>query len=276
MTSDVTIIIVSYNSAAVILKNWKTFLDNTQLKVIIVDNSSPDQSGELLSQTFPHVNVLRLGQNFGYGRAANEGFALCQGCFALLLNPDLVISEEVVWQLTSLAEKDFGNTAIWAPVTNESDYSNETPRAVAAVSGAAMLFDLEKMKNVGFFDDNIFLYSEESDLCCRTRRAGYEIMLCPSVYLKHFGDSSSGKDLSLTFMKSWHFGWSRCYFYHKHGLDEGKHSVRSMYRNYRLKSYLSLSFMSRIDYRGKAEGVRAFMEGKGAFRHDGTPQKNQV
>lgn len=276
MTSDVTIIIVSYNSAGVILKNWKTFLDTTERKVIIVDNSSSDRSGELLSQTFPHVNVLQLGQNLGYGRAANEGFALCHGHFALLLNPDLVISEEVVSQLTSFAEKDTGNTAIWAPVTNESECSNKTPRAVDAVSGAAMLFDLDKMKNIGFFDDHIFLYSEESDLCCRTRRAGYEIALCPSVYLEHFGDGSSGKDLSLTFMKSWHFGWSRCYFYHKYGLDKGKHSARSMYRNYRLKSFLSLGSTSRIDYRGKAEGVRAFMEGQGAFRSDGTPQKSQV
>jgi len=276
MTSDVTLIIVSYNSSAVILKNWKAFLDNTERRVIIVDNASSDRSGELLSQTFSHVDVVKLGQNVGYGRAANEGFALCQGRFALLLNPDLVISEEVVSQLASLALKGTGNTAIWAPVINESDRSIATPQSVEAVSGAAMLFDLEKMKSVGFFDDHIFLYSEESDLCYRTRRAGYRIALCPSVYLEHFGDSSSGKNPSLAFMKSWHFGWSRCYFYHKHGLGKGKHSPRSMYRNYRLKSYLSLSSMSRHDYRGKAEGVKAFMEGKGAFRIDGTPQKSQV
>lgn len=276
MNSDMTIIIVSYNSASVIIENWKKFLDITKATVIIVDNASSDGSDQLLSQLFPHVRVVKLEQNIGYGRAANEGFSLCESRFALLLNPDLVVSEDAVFQLFSLALKDSDNTAIWAPVINESDCSSQPPQSVEAVSGAAMLFDFPKIKNVGLFDDKIFLYSEESDLCYRTRQAGYSIKLCPRVYLKHFGDGSSGHDSSLALMKSWHFGWSRCYFYHKHGLDKGKRSAVSMYRNYKLKSYLNLNSMSRFDYRGKAAGVKAFLQGKGAFRSDGTPQKLQL
>jgi N-acetylglucosaminyl-diphospho-decaprenol L-rhamnosyltransferase len=273
MTPDIIIITVSYNSTAVILENWKSFLDNTQLQVIVVDNASSDSSEQLLLQAFPDISVVQLEQNIGYGRAANEGLTGCHCRFALLLNPDLVVSEQAISQLLSIALKDNDNTAIWAPAINESDHSGVTPQLTDAVPGAAMLFDLQKMNNVGLFDDNIFLYSEESDLCYRTRQAGYGIKLCPSVYFQHFGDSSSGNDLSLTFMKSWHFGWSRCYFYRKHGLDKGKNSARSMYRNYKLKSYLSSNTMSRLDYKGKAEGVKAFLKGEGAFKKNGTPQK---
>lgn len=276
MISDITIISVSFNSATVILDNWKDFLNTTQLQVFIIDNASSDQSDQVLSNAFPNLNVKRLGQNVGYGRAANEGIRLCKSRFALLLNPDLVVSEDVISQLFSLALADEDDTAIWAPAISEASYLCIKPQSTEAVSGAAMLFDLQKMKNVGFFDEKIFLYSEESDLCYRTRQAGYGIKLCPSVYLQHFGDSSSGENLALTFMKSWHFGWSRCYFYHKHALDFGKQDPLRMYRNYKLKSYLSWNKMSRLDYKAKSEGVKAFMEGEKAFRSDEVPQKFQI
>lgn len=272
MTTDLTIISVSYNSGSVFLANWKEFLDSTRLNVIIVDNASPDDSGHHLAKAFPSKNIVQLENNIGYGRAANEGLKLCKDRFALLLNPDLTISEEKVLQLLSLAMEDQDNTAIWAPAINENDFSGSRPVPTKAVSGAAMLFDLHKMEDVGFFDESIFLYSEETDLCYRTRQKGYAIKLCPEVYIDHLGDSSSGSHESLIFMKSYHFGWSRCYYLHKHSLYSEKSNPHRMYRQYRLKSYISLRKENRLRYKGQAAGVKAFLGGQGAFREDGTPQ----
>lgn len=276
MATELTIISVSYNSAFLFFSNWKEFLEATRFKVIIVDNASSDGSGNNLAQAFPKHHILKLKNNIGYGRAANEGLKRCQSRFALLLNPDLIILEEKVSQLLSLAIGDQDNTAIWAPVLKRDDVTGSRSVSTEAVSGAAMLFDLHKMEHVGFFDDNIFLYSEETDLCYRTRQQGYVIKLCPEVFIDHLGDSSSGDSKSLIFMKSFHFGWSRCYYLNKHSLYSDKYNPRRMYNNYRLKTYISLSGENRLRYKAQAAGVKAFMEGQKAFREDGSPQASPL
>ena len=276
MVSDLTIISVSYNSAPIFLSNWKIFLDTTLFKIIIVDNASFDDSGQVLSHSFPKHHILRSESNIGYGRAANEGIQQCRSRFALLLNPDLKISEELVTQLLATAMKDEDNTAIWAPALSKADFSDTQPVSTEAVPGAAMLFDLHKMNQVGFFDENIFLYSEETDLCFRTRQEGYVIKLCPNVYIEHIGGSSSAHHDSLIYMKSWHFGWSRCYYLNKHSLYSQKYNPRKMYLNYWFKSYTGLNKINRLRYRGQAEGIKAFMRGEKAFKDNGKPQKSPV
>jgi N-acetylglucosaminyl-diphospho-decaprenol L-rhamnosyltransferase len=271
---DLTIISVSYNSAKVFLASWENFLADIQLPVIIIDNGSPDGSGKVLGQAFGSHRVVSLQSNVGYGRAANTGFSLCRSRYALLLNPDLVITADLVSELYLTAVGDRGNTAIWSPALSKEDHRAGQPCPVNEVCGAAMLFDLQKMQRVGFFDENIFLYSEEIDLCYRTRQQGYLIKLCPAIYVDHTGGSSSGQDSRLLLMKSWHFGWSFCYYLNKHKLFSAKYNPKRMYRNYSLKSYLSLKATNRLRYRGQAEGVKAFLRGEKAFRSDGRAQKS--
>ncbi len=276
MVSDLTIISVSYNSASIFLSDWKSFLDTTRFKIVIVDNASFDDSAQILSRSFPKHHIIKSESNLGYGRAANEGLQRCRSRFALLLNPDLKVSEELVTQLLSTAMEDEDNTAIWAPVLKRDAVTSSRPVSTEAVSGAAMLFDLGKMEHVGFFDENIFLYSEETDLCYRTRQKGYLIKLCPELFIDHLGNRSSGGNHSLIFMKSYHFGWSRCYYLDKYSLYSNKYNPRRMYRNYRLKTYISLSSENRLRYKGQAAGVKAFMDGHKAFRGDGSPQASPV
>jgi len=276
MVSDLTIISVSYNSASAFLSYWKSFLETTRFKVIIVDNASCDDSVQILSRTFPEHHIIGSESNIGYGRAANKGIEQCRSRFALLLNPDLKVSEGLVIKLLDLAMNDEDNTAIWAPAITQSDSSTDPPAPMEAVLGAAMLFDLHRMNKVGFFDENIFLYSEETDLCYRTRQKGYEIKLCPCVYIEHIGDSSSAHHHSLIYMKSWHFGWSRCYYLNKHSLYSARYNPGRMYRNYKLKSYIGLNSVKRLRYRGQADGIKAFMRGDKAFKADGRPQHSLI
>jgi len=276
MIPDLTVISVSYNSADIFLSSWKNFLETTQLEVIIVDNASADQSGQTLSRSFPEHQIVQLNNNTGYGRGANEGIIKCRTRYALLLNPDLTISKESIAELYETAVNDRDNTAIWAPATVPEDCADSSPVVLEAVCGAAMLFDLDKIKQVGFFDENIFLYSEETDLCYRTRSQGYLIKLCPRLFIQHAVDGSSGHHPLLVYMKSWHFGWSRCYYLNKHDLYSAKYNPLRMYRNYKLKSYINLDRIKRLQYRGQAAGVKAFMKGEKAFLTDGSPQMSSM
>jgi GT2 family glycosyltransferase len=82
-----TLIIVSFNSTAVIEKCLTGLLRHVPCKVYIIDNASPDGSAAQLSARFPDVDVITLGTNVGYGRAANAGLRLTTTPYALLLNP---------------------------------------------------------------------------------------------------------------------------------------------------------------------------------------------
>jgi hypothetical protein len=62
---------------------------------------------------------------------------------------------------------------------------------VESVSGACMLISRELFKKLGGFDENIFLYLEDVDICYRAHLAGKKIMYCPHAKLTHIGGSSS-------------------------------------------------------------------------------------
>jgi len=270
---DPTIVIVSYQSGAVLCQpHWADFFARVTQPVLIIDNGSPDGSGELLASKYPQHSIIRLPRNLGYGRAANHGFSRCRGRFALLLNPDLHISQAAINDLLMIAREDNGNGAVWAPALQPEDQQHSPPIHVEQVVGAAMLCDLDKIRPLGGFDENIFLYSEETDLCLRVRKSGHTIKYCPSVLMHHAGNCSSGTSSQLQYMKDFHFAWSRCYFLTKHQLHNSRRNPARLLRTYSLRSVFSFSRKKRDEYRAKAAGTRAFIKGEGAFDSEDCPR----
>ena len=89
---------------------------------------------------------------------------------------------------------------------------------------------MEKLRNIGFFDENIFLFSEEDDLCDRTLEAGYGIRFCPDVYFEHLVGQACASNPKIEYMKWWHFGWSTCYRMTKNNkVTWWKNPIRKMF-----------------------------------------------
>lgn len=219
-----TIIIVSYNSQKVMTKCLGSLIDSKVYPVIVVDNASTDGSAEALRNRFPDAMVKALPQNMGYGRAANVGLRMVETPYALLLNPDLKASVEDIGKLLDHARSDTANTAIWGPASQKKDLTGEAPQSVEWISGCAMLFDMEKLRTLGFFDENIFLFFEETDLCVRARDAGFQVRLCRDIFFDHMLGQASTPNPAIERMKNWHYGWSRCYYFDKRGQAKGKRS----------------------------------------------------
>ena len=72
------------------------------------------------------------------------------------------------------------------------------------VIGCAMLFNIEKMHKVGFFDKNIFLYGEENELCYRTIKSGGKIYYINNIEYKHLGTKSSPSTNNYIFLRKFH------------------------------------------------------------------------
>lgn len=269
---ELTLIIVSFNSAKVIDQCQSQLLDAATYPVLVIDNASPDQSAIKLKNRYPEIEVIPMQQNIGYGRAANVGLRKTQTRFALLLNPDLFVSVDEIQKILDYARKDEDNTAIWGPATKRSLIAEGPPVNVDWISGSAMLFNIEKIKQVGLFDENIFLFSEETDLCERTIAAGHGIKLCPDVFFDHLVGQASPFDPKVEYMKWWHFGWSQCYRMTKNGHCTVFRNPRRKHLSYRLHSLISISQRKRMKWKAKADGASAFLKGIKAFDRVGHPR----
>lgn len=267
-----TVIVVTFNSRTVISNCLEKLAGDPCLRIIVVDNNSDDGTPALIKANFPGVEVIAQKQNIGYGRAANVFLRRTDTPYALLLNPDLTALPADIRRLWAYAENDASNTAIWGPATRRKDFTGASPEPVEWVSGSAMLFDVAKIRQIGLFDENIFLFSEETDLCERTLRSGYTIKFCRDIFFDHMVGQGTASSPKIEYLKWWHFGWSQCYRMVKNGHATYFRNPAIKHIVYRIHSLTSLSRAKRMKWKAKADGAQAYIRGVKAFKADGAPQ----
>ena len=81
-----------------------------------------------------------------------------------------------------------------------------------------MFFNMDKFKSIGFFDEKIFLYFEEDDLCKRVRNLNQKIYVIFSSKITHAGGQSHNKEFNeeMDLSRHWHHMWSYYYYNKKH------------------------------------------------------------
>jgi len=89
---------------------------------------------------------------------------------------------------------------------------NDQPICVDEVSGAAMMIRKSVFEKIHGFDENVFMYFEENDLCRRVQRLGYKIYFDPKAEIIHYGGKSN-QDIETS---NNYFRKSRDYFFKKH------------------------------------------------------------
>lgn len=105
---DISIIIINYKSAALVLDCIESIYKHTKehsFEVILVDNDSGDNCQEEVLKRYPATIWIQMGYNAGFGRANNEGFKIAKGQFVLLLNADTVILDGAIDKCANLLKK---------------------------------------------------------------------------------------------------------------------------------------------------------------------------
>lgn len=110
---DLTVIIVTFNSSAVIEKCLNA-MDAKKYDVVVVDNESKDDTRKIVQTNFPKVKLINSGGNIGYGRSNNLALRQAKTEFALILNPDAVIASEDI-EASLQVFKDNPNIALANP-----------------------------------------------------------------------------------------------------------------------------------------------------------------
>ena len=192
-------------------------------KVIIVENSANDSFKKKIEENYPNVNCTLVGQNLGYAKGNNFGLSRVKTKFALILNPDAKLDKNAIsnFLISANKVKDFSLIGPAKQKEKSFDDSNKEKDDLFEVDnlkGFAMFLNLESFKEIGFFDENFFIYLEEMDLCKRVKNKKKKIYLDKKIIVYHEGGSSHNENINyeMELSRNWHWMWSKFYFNRKH------------------------------------------------------------
>ena len=244
--NDVTIGIVTFKSEKVIFNCLKS-IKNIK-KIIIFDNSNDTQLKYKISKKYPNIKFIISKKNLGFGGGNNQILKKSKSKYVFLLSPDTILKKncehELLKQINKI--KDF---SLIAPLAKENNYgffkdsqkvTNKSFFEVDYVKGFAMLFNLKKIRKRQLFDENIFLYLEEIDLCKRLRKKNHKIYICKSAKIVHIGAKSSNLGFEYEKCRNWHWMWSKVYYDRKH------YGVIYVFKNYFF--HMILNFLKLIAF----------------------------
>ena len=214
---DFTFIITTFRSEKLINECLKDLPKKN--RKIIIENSGNENLKKTIEKNFDNTECFLMSENLGYGRANNFGIIKSNTDYVFIINPDTKVTNDKFEKIVSyLNNQDF---AIAAPQIVErnkiykQNKENSNVKKVDQVPGMAMILNKKKFKNI-YFDENIFLYLEEIDLCKRMKEQG-ESILEINVQIDHLGGQSHGQfDFEMENSRNWHWMWSKFYFYKKH------------------------------------------------------------
>lgn len=286
--SSVTAIVVTYESADV-LGRCLAALSGEVAEVIVVDNASTDGSCAIAEAA--GVRLIRNARNEGYGRGNNIGIRAADGAdWCLIVNPDLTLQPGAVAAMMAavarhpgamllgprLVEPDgrvqFRTTSLITPDAAAFPPNSMTPTGdvrVAMLSGACLLVRRDVFLALGGFDEQIFLFYEDDDLCQRARAAGHVLVYVHDAVTRHLRGGSSSPTPGRVFRSRYHQAWSRAYVCRKHGRPAG--TVGEVVRN---ATKLPFAWVTRdrdrIErYQGSVAGGLAALAGWSALKREG-------
>lgn len=105
---DVSVIIVSYNSASVLEPCLDALLNQEytgETEVIVVDNNSRDGTPEMVRRRYPWVKLIAGSENLGYSKGVNVGISRAAGRYFFILNPDTVVKKDSIQKLADFMDR---------------------------------------------------------------------------------------------------------------------------------------------------------------------------
>ncbi len=227
-------------------------LTNIDSEIIVVDNDSSDDSCEMIKSRFPNVKLIKNNSNLGFPKGNNIGVAQAKGDYICILNPDTVVAEDTFDRILAFAEKQenlgivgcklidgsgnflpeskrgiptpfvaltkiFGLYKLFPSWELFNRYyaqhlsENETGK-VDILVGAFMIMKRELYNDIGGFDENCFMYSDDIDLSFMVLKSGKNNYYFHETSVIHYKGESTVKDG--LYMKR--FREAMQFFYKKH------------------------------------------------------------
>jgi N-acetylglucosaminyl-diphospho-decaprenol L-rhamnosyltransferase len=222
----VSVVVVTYNALPLLERS----LESVQgYETIVVDHGSTDGTVDVVRERFPEARVIEQ-ENLGFGAGNNTGMRAASGNYFLLLNADAWALGDAVERLAEFAEANpeaavvgpkllnpdgtlqrsvRGYPSTWRIATEYlflrklaprsrlfnafygAGFDHESVREAEFLGGACLLVRREAFEQVGGFDEDFFMMSEEVDWCYRFRQAGWKVLFYPGAEVVHVLTSSA-------------------------------------------------------------------------------------
>jgi len=227
-------------------------LENIDGEIIVVDNASSDDSCAMMQTRFPAIQLIQNKENLGFSKGNNIGVAAAKGDYLCILNPDTVVAEDTFEKVLAFAkaQKNLGIVGVKL-IDGSGNFLPESKRGVPTpwvaftkvmglyrwfpfvsiftkyyaqhlqpdqtgkvdiLVGAFMFLSRELYLEVGGFDENCFMYSDDIDLSYQVLQKGKDNFYFHETTVLHYKGESTVKDG--TFMKR--FQEAMRFFYQKH------------------------------------------------------------
>jgi GT2 family glycosyltransferase len=241
-------------------------------ETIVVDHGSTDGTLELVRERFPEARLIEQ-ENKGLGGGSNAGMRVASGAYFLLLNSDAWALDDAVERLAAFADEHpeaavvgprllnpdgplqrsvRGFPSVWRLATEYLFLRKLAPRSRALNSfygagfdhdevreaeflmGACLLVRREAADTVGLFDEDFFMFSEETDWCYRFRQAGWHVLFTPEAEFVHVGGATTRQNWGPMFREQVR-GHLRFLAKHR-GLKEAERARRLLLVSLRLRA----------------------------------------
>jgi len=259
MHTTLSIIIVNWNTQKLLLNCLASlyqdpFID--PLDIWVVDNASTDDSVNAIRKEFPQVNLIECSENKGFAAGNNLALKRTKSEYVLLLNPDTLAAPGAIRCLFDFMESQPGAGAAGPALINPDGTAQDScfpfpslsrefwrllhldtlypygiydtkrwdhnqPRSVDVLQGACLMIRSKALEQVGLFDPNFFMYTEEVDLCYRLKKAGWSIFWIPAAQVIHYGGQSTRQAAPEMFISLYQ---TKVQFFRKHyGARSARH-----------------------------------------------------
>lgn len=227
---DVSIIYVNYRTSRLVIDSINSVKEKTQgilYEIIIVDNNSGDGSLAKIQEIHPDVITIQSEKNVGFGQANNLGLKKADGKYIFFLNPDTLLRNNAIGELFRFLELNMNVGACGGNLYDEegnatTSFSRKYPSflwellgilyipslcfssrrslffnhegkpiKVASVTGADLMVRRSVLSSIGRFDADFFMNYEETELCLRIHRSGWDIYSVPSAQITHLEGRAS-------------------------------------------------------------------------------------
>ena len=204
----ITIILVVYKPKKNLLENFLRKI-NKKNNFIIVNVARFGFYNYKLPKNTKIINT----KNNGYGAAINLALRQCRTKYALISQIDVYFKKSFIDKFYKFSKK-VKNFAILIP--NEKNKSSRINlKENTDGEASTMLIDISKIRKIKF-DENIFLYFEETDLFHRCKKKHHKVLDVNNFKIhKKRASSISYKNNNIEYVMKWHYMWSMFYFYKK-------------------------------------------------------------
>ena len=246
LLSKLTIIIPTFYPGKIIVKCLKSLPKESE--IIIVDNGQDIQLLKIIKSLEIKIKHYKIG-DVGLPKSFNYGVKQSKNESILITQPDVQFEKNSILNLLKV-QKKYPKAGIVSPLVFEKNkysaydhlnlkldkygkltYQNEVNKlnkiplddiCVEAVPATAMLLRKKFINKLKGWDENIYTYHEDLDICLRLRKKNFQIIKTPRAIVHHvgFGSHSNKNKEKAEQSRNWHYSWSSLYFKQKHASNE--------------------------------------------------------